>query len=164
MIHFRHSIFIKSILALLAACLFVVGCSDEGLSSSAPVIPQSQSSVTMLLTRESVDSFTQAGINEVRFFAYIRQNKCDSLVKDTTINIGDGQFAMGLPLGENIRAFIVANATGVEGTEKFDSVSLTLDPSHEANIWLSNVASFTTDKTVSTSSSRHLSFQCLTCT
>lgn len=113
MIHFRHSIFIKSILALLAACLFVVGCSDEGLPSSAPVIPQSQSSVTMLLTRESVDSFTQAGINEVRFFAYIRQNKCDSLVKDTTINIGDGQFAIGLPLGENIRAFIVANATGV---------------------------------------------------
>lgn len=149
MIQFRHSISIKSILALLAACLFVVGCSDDGLPSSAPVIPQSQSSVTMSLTRASVDSFTQAGINEVRFFAYIRQNKCDSLVKDTTVNLGDGQFAIGLPLGENIRAFIVANATGVEGTEKFDSVSLTLDPSHEANIWLSNVASFTTDKTVS---------------
>lgn len=103
----------------------------------------------MSLTRATVDSFAQAGIGEVRFFAYIRQNKRDSLVKDTTVNLGDGQFAIGLPLGENIRAFIVANATGVEGTEKFDSVSLTLDPSHEANIWLSNVASFTTDKTVS---------------
>lgn len=149
MIQFRHSISIKSILASLAACLFVAGCSDDGLPTSAPIVPQSQSSVTMSLTRATVDSFAQAGIGEVRFFAYIRQNKRDSLVKDTTVNLGDGQFAIGLPLGENIRAFIVANATGVEGTEKFDSVSLTLDPSHEANIWLSNVASFTTDKTVS---------------
>lgn len=149
MIQFRHSISIKSILASLAACLFVAGCSDDGLPISAPIVPQSQSSVTMSLTRATVDSFAQAGIGEIRFFAYIRQNKRDSLVKDTTVNLGDGQFAIGLPLGENIRAFIVANVTGVEGTEKFDSVSLTLDPSHEANIWLSNVASFTTDKTVS---------------
>ena len=139
----------KFILCALMTCLIIVGCSSDDLSMDTTVKPSTESKVMARMTRATVDSFAQAGITNVRVFAYIRQGKRDSLVKDTTVNIGDGQFQIGLPLGESIRTFLVANATGIENTEKFDSVSLTLDPSQDADIWLSNVASITTDKTVS---------------
>jgi hypothetical protein len=135
---------------LVAAGLLVVACSNDDMpEGSQPSSHPSECRVTMSLTRASADSFATAGIREVRFFAYVKQNKRDSLVRDTTLNIGCGVFSVGLPLGESIRAFIVANAQGIEKTDKLDSVSLTLDPSKEADIWLSNVASFATDKTVS---------------
>lgn len=139
---------LDKLMLILVAVTFLISCSENEDLNKTATTASSKSNVIMKISPAAADSFAAAGITNLTVYAYIKESKKDSLIKDTTLAIGEGRFAIGLPLGEKIQSFIVANGT-IINQDSLSTAALSLDPSGDKEPWLSNIASFTTDKTVS---------------
>lgn len=142
----------KNLFTLLAlSCLMLLtACSGEdGLPGDAPTTASTaRQQVLFRMPRATVSEFQAAGISDVTIYAYISERKKDSLVQVTTLPIGDGQLTVNLPLGESLATFAVANVASVSDEDSLATVTLHLDPTQEKEVWVSDIVSFSSDKTV----------------
>lgn len=142
----------KHLFTLLAlSCLMLLtACSGEdGLPGDAQTTASAaRQQVQFRMSRSTVSEFQAAGISDVTIYAYISERKKDSLVQVTTLPVGDGQLTVDLPLGESLATFAVANAASVSDEDSLATVTLHLNPTQDKEVWVSDIVSFSSDKTV----------------
>lgn len=138
-----------TLLALLCLTLLTACSGEDGLMSEVqPAVSAAKQQVKFRVPRSTVSEFQAAGISNVTIYAYISERKKDSLVQVTTLPIGDGQLTVDLPLGESLATFAVANASSVSDEDSLATVTLHLDPAQAEEVWVSDIVSFSSDKTV----------------
>ncbi len=127
---------------LLAACTqhsSEVGEKDD-FRNDTP-----QHAVEMNFSRSSLDAFTASGISELGVYVYIK----DSLISGKNYPLSSGTLAVELPLGEDLRTFVVANAPQLDAVDRLSTATIRMDAAMQQEVYLSEVISFTSDKSVS---------------
>lgn len=145
----------KKLLTLFAVSLLLLSsCSpstDDLTESQSQGQTQGASqmrTVTLSLTRSSDDATApQADISEVSIYVYQVERKVDSLVYAKTLQLGDGNLNVELPLGENLQTFVVANATSVSDADSLATVTVNLDADCSNEVYISDIVSFKSDYT-----------------
>ncbi len=145
----------KKLLTLFAVSLLLLAsCSpaaDElagGQSQGQTQGASQKRTVTLSLTRSSDDATApQADISEVSIYVYQVERKVDSLVYAKTLQLGDGNLTVELPLGENLQTFVVANAASVTDTDSLATVTVNLDADCSNEVYISDIVSFKSDYT-----------------
>lgn len=140
----------KLTFGLLTALLVVCSCSQDDITTAiddkpaTPATADAKNPVRLNITRaDGVD------VSQVSIYAYISERKKDSLVYAKTLDLGDGNLQIELPLGESIKAFAVANAGSVTAEDSLCTVTVNQDASCTREIYLSEIASFNSDYTTS---------------
>lgn len=134
--------------------LVLTSCSQAieelaGQTSGQSQAARQTSTVTLNLTRSSEDGAGQADIKEVGIYVYQVERKKDSLVYAKTLQLGDGNLSVELPLGENLQTFVVANASSVTETDSLATVQINLNPACTDEVYISDIVSFKSDYTTS---------------
>ena len=139
----------KHLFKLLFASLFVLAaCSQHtielGENDDFPT-DNPQHEVQMNFSRNSLESFAASGISELGVYVYLK----DSLISGKNYPLSSGTLAVQLPLGEDLRTFVVANAPQLENVEQLSAATILMDAAMQQEVYLSDVISFTSDKSVS---------------
>ncbi|WP_294453888.1 hypothetical protein [uncultured Bacteroides sp.] len=78
---------------------------------------EQNASAVISFSRGSLETLSDYGINDVSIYAYMS----DSLVCEKKFSFDGSSFEVPLPLGENIRTFVVAGAGEISGTDKLST-------------------------------------------
>lgn len=138
---------------LLGGVLLLGACSQASEEPDAPAAGSSGAEtvpVEFAITRAAADDFAAAGIEKFSIFVYKTERKTSQLYAEQEVSVDGGNFSIELPLGENFKAFAIANAVSVTGKESFETVAVTIDPAADSEIWLSAASAFASDKSVAT--------------
>lgn len=133
---------------LLCAALALTSCSQ---AEDEPIVKpgdQEMAKVTMTISRADASEFADAGIRDITVFVFHNERKGTTLFSETTFPVADGKFEMSFPLGESYQTVAVANALSIEGKESLETLMLKLDPMAKNDVWSTNVAKFSSDKSV----------------
>ena len=138
---------------LVMSLLFLASCSqaiDElaGSSQGQQSAQQPTRTVTLNLSRSSED-VNPVDIKEISIYVYQIERKKDSLVYAKTMQVGDGNLNVELPLGENLQTFVVANAPSVTDTDSLATVKINLGQNCAEEVYISDIVSFKSDYTTS---------------
>ncbi len=137
-------------LLLLASCSpsadDLTGGQTQRQGQTSPT--RKTGTVTLRLTRSSSDATApEVDIKDVSIYVYQVERKKDSLVYAKTLQLGDGNLKVELPLGENLQTFVVANASSVTETDSLSTVTVNLDANCSNEVYISDIVSFKSDYT-----------------
>ncbi len=135
---------------LLCAALAMTSCSQDADDPIVSPGDQEMAKVTMTISRADASEFADAGIRDITVFVFHNERKGTTLFSESTFPVADGKFEMSFPLGESYQTVAVANASAIEGKESLETMMLKLDPLTKNDVWSTNVAKFSSDKSVST--------------
>ncbi|MBO5779599.1 MAG: FimB/Mfa2 family fimbrial subunit [Muribaculaceae bacterium] len=133
---------------LLCAAIALTSCS----SVDEPEMTESTgetAKVAIGISRADAQEFTEAGITNITVFVYHNERKGTTLFCEKTMDVADGMFEMEFPIGETYQTFVVANAPSITEKEEIATVAINLDPKAPADVWMSQVVKFASDKSVS---------------
>lgn len=140
----------KLTLGLFAALLVLCACSQDDTPTDAG--SQSATSNTIdgtHIVRLNVSRAADVDISKVSIYVYVSERKKDSLVYAQTLDLGDGNLQLPLPLGESLKAFAVANQGSVSDEDSLATVTIHQDATASNEVYLSDIASFSSDYTTS---------------
>ncbi len=133
--------------AFLLGLLTLGACSQSQEAPQPPEGGETQS-VSISMTRGVQDDFIAAGVENYTIYIY-RNTKADkSLYSEQQVNANQSNVTINFSLGDNFKIFAVANAASVTGKEDFETMELHLNPQSDSQIWMTEVTSFTSDKSV----------------
>ncbi len=133
--------------AILFGFLALCGCSQNQDSPQPPEGVETQA-VNISLTRAVQDEFIAAGVDNYTIYIY-RNTKADkTLYSEQQVSASQTSVTINFSLGDNFKIFAVANVASVTGKEDFETMELHLNPQSESQVWMSEVSSFTSDKSV----------------
>lgn len=122
-------------------------CSEDIDSDLERTINEEQNAPTVItLSRSSIETLSDYGINEISIYAYMS----DSLVCEKRFSFDGSAFEVPLPLGENIRTFVVAGAGEILGTDKLSTAYISQkNIDMQRPVYISDVIGFTSDNSLS---------------
>lgn len=116
---------------------------DHGLEKTFN--EEQNSSGVISFSRSSIETLSDYGIDDVSIYAYMS----DSLVCEKKFSLNSGLFEVPLPLGENIRTFVVAGAGEISGTDKLSTAYVSQKSlSMQKPAYISDVINFTSDNSL----------------
>lgn len=133
--------------ALPLMCLAACGQQDDVLLDGPSAVGGDRGLATMRLTRAESDDFEAAGVSDVTILIYRVNGKTTELYKNSTVNVGSGEFQYEFSLGETYRTLAMSNvsATGVEAAE---TLTLNIDPAGDKIPYTTPLTQFSSDKSV----------------
>lgn len=132
---------------------FLLGLASLCACSQSPEEPQppeegENQTISISMTRGVQDDFIAAGVENYTIYVY-RNTKADkSLFSEQQVNVSQNTVSLNFSLGDNFKIFAVANAASVTGKENFETVELHLNPLSDSQVWMTEVSSFTSDKSI----------------
>lgn len=133
---------------LFLSTIFSFSCSDQGYTEldvdELPSINPEKISVSLGLSKASLTEFQSSGISELGIYVYLN----DSIVYDKNLSLNNGDLKIEVPLGENLKTFAVANAGNIVDKDSLSKVIIYQDINNQKEIFVSEVVSFISDKTV----------------
>ncbi len=131
------------LLGLVTLC----ACSQSHEEPQPPEGGETQT-VSISMTRGVQDDFIAAGVENYTIYIY-RNTKADkSLFSEQQVSATQTTVTINFSLGDNFKIFAVANAASVTGKEDFETMELHLNPESNSQVWMTEVTSFTSDKSV----------------
>ncbi len=133
--------------AFLLGLVTLCACSQSQDAPQPPEAPQTQS-VSISMTRGVQDDFIAAGVENYTIYIY-RNTKADkSLFSEQQVSATQSTVTINFSLGDSFKIFAVANAASVTGKENFETMELHLNPQSDSQVWMTEVSTFTSDKSV----------------
>ena len=106
---------------------------------------EQNASAVISFSRGSLETLSDYGINDVSIYAYMS----DSLVCEKKFSFDGSSFEVPLPLGENIRTFVVAGAGEISGTDKLSTAYVSQkNLNMQKPAYISDVINFTSDNSL----------------
>lgn len=138
----------KLTIVWVTALVTLGACSqDTAITESEaelPIVTGKKQLVRLNLAKEDgID------VSQVSIYVYMSERKKDSLICSQTIDIGNGNIQLSLPLGEHLKAFAVANPGSVTNEDSLATVTINQDSEAAKEVYLSDIASFNSDYTTS---------------
>lgn len=134
--------------AFLLGLLAMGACSQSQEAPQPPEGGETQS-VSISLTRGVQDDFIAAGVDTYTIYIY-RNTKADkSLFSEQQVGASQSNVTLNFSLGDNFKIFAVANVSSVTGKDDFETMELHLDPLSNSQVWMTEVTTFTADKSIS---------------
>ncbi len=133
--------------AILLGLLALVSCSQSQEAPQPPEVGESQT-VNISMTRGVQDDFIAAGVENYTIYVYRNTKGDKSLFSEQQVNVNQNTVSLNFSLGDSFKIFAVANVASVTGKEDFETMELHLDPEQNAQVWMTEITSFTSDKSV----------------
>lgn len=106
---------------------------------------EQNASAVISFSRGSLETLSDYDINDVSIYAYMS----DSLVCEKKFSFDGSSFEVPLPLGENIRTFVVAGAGEISGTDKLSTAYVSQkNLNMQKPAYISDVINFTSDNSL----------------
>ncbi|GAB6009768.1 hypothetical protein [Dysgonomonas reticulitermitis] len=137
-------------LLFLSFFLFLFSCSnqveDELGSDDTQESLSPTKSISLGLSKSSLEIFQSYGITELSIYAYLN----DSVVYGKTLPLNNGNLKIEVPLGENLKTFAIANAGQITDSGSLSTITIYQDYENQKEIFISDIVSFMSDKSVDT--------------
>lgn len=140
----------KLTFGLLVALLTLCACSqDETMDDTCRQSTTSSCASETRTVRLNITRSADVDISQVTIYVYVSERKKDSLVYSQTLQLGDGNLQLPLPLGESLKAFAVANQDSMSDEDSLATVTIHQNASASNEVYLSDIVSFSSDYTTS---------------
>ncbi|MDE5886034.1 MAG: hypothetical protein K2H46_00420 [Muribaculaceae bacterium] len=123
-------------------------CAQTKDELTPPPTSGETQAVSINLTRGVQDDFITAGVESYTIFVYRNNREDKSLFSEQQVSVNQSNITLQFSLGDNFNIFAVANASSVTGKDNFNDVTLHLNPLSDSQVWMTEVTSFTSDKSV----------------
>ncbi len=134
--------------AFLLGVVALGACSQNVEEPQQPPTGGETQTVSISMTRGVQDDFIAAGVEKYTIYVYNNSRGDKSLFSEQEVSATQTTVTLPFSLGNNYRIFAVANAGSVTGKEDFETMELHLNPLSDSQIWMTEVTTFTSDKSV----------------
>ena len=135
-------------LVLPVLALYACSGQDDGVSTVLGAADMTEYTQVRMAVSQNSSSNRAADAESITVYVYKQEQKTSVLVDEQVIDATKTHFTYELPLGESYQTFAVSNVASVTGKETLETVTIHVDPSQTGEVWLSNLARFSSDKSV----------------
>lgn len=133
--------------AFLLGLVGLCACSQSQEEPQPPEAGETQT-VSVSLTRGAQDDFIAAGVDTYTIYIYRNTRSDKSLFSEQKVDVSQNTVSLQFSLGDSFKIFAVANVESVSGKEDFETLELHMNPLSDSQVWMTEVESFTSDKSV----------------